>query len=125
MDAAQLRLVGIGALYLFVFGSGVWLTRSGRPLNALLLTIHKLISLAALILIAATIFPSNRGVESDTVELAASAVTGLLYLSTIATGALLSTEKPMKGLVLAMHKVTPFLTVLSTVVTLYLLMGRK
>ena len=125
MDAVQLRFVGIGALYLFVFGSGVWLTRSGRPLNALLLTIHKLVSLAALILIAATIYPTNRGIGSDAIELGASVVTGLLYLSTIATGALLSTEKPMKGAVLTMHKVTPFLTVLSTVVTLYLLVGRK
>ena len=125
MDAAQLRLIGIGALYLFVFGSGAWLTRSGKPLNALLLTIHKLFSLAALILIAATIFPSNRGVESDATELGASVVTGLLYLSTIATGALLSTEKPMKDAVLTLHKVTPYLTVIATVVTLYLLMGRQ
>jgi len=31
----------------FIFSSGAWLSRSGRPLNVGISTVHKLISLAA------------------------------------------------------------------------------
>ena len=118
-----MRIVGIGVLFLFVFVSGVWLSRSGRPLNAIILTIHKLASLAAVILIALTAYQANKQVGLGASELGASVVTGLLFLFTIATGGFLSTEKPAKGAVLTIHRVTPILTVLSSVVTLYLLAG--
>ena len=124
MGTIELRIVGIGVLFLFVFASGVWLSRSGRPLNSITLTIHKLVSLAAVVLIAATTYQTNKQVGLGASELGASVVTGLLFLFTIATGGLLSTEKPAKGAVLTIHRVTPVLTVLSSVVTLYLLAGR-
>jgi hypothetical protein len=38
---------------------------------------------------------------------------------------LLSIAKPMPAVVSTMHKLLPYLTVLSTAVTLYLLLGRK
>jgi hypothetical protein len=51
--------------------------------------------------------------------------TGLFFLGTIITGGLLSTGKPMPAAILTIHQITPFLTVFSTAVTLYLLLSRK
>jgi hypothetical protein len=58
-------------------------------------------------------------------ELVALAIAGLLFLGTIVTGGLLSTDKRMPAVVLTMHRIAPFLTVLSTAVTLYLLVSRR
>jgi hypothetical protein len=61
----------------------------------------------------------------STIELTAGVVTGLFFLSTIVSGGLLSTGKPMPAVILTMHQITPFLTVFSAAVTLYLLLSRK
>jgi hypothetical protein len=48
-------------------------------------------------------------------------VTGLFFVSLIATGGLLSSDKQMPTIVLRLHQVAPYLTVLAAAVTLYLL----
>jgi len=125
MSAIQSRAVDAGLLFLFIFLSGYWLSHSGKPLNAIILTIHKLISLAAVVLLVITIYQANQVAHLGALELTAAVVTGLLFLGTIVTGGLLSTGKPMPAAILKMHQITPFLAALSTTVTLYLLLGRK
>lgn len=124
MSAIQSRAVGAGLLFLFIFLSGYWLSHSGKPLNGIILTIHKLISLAAVVLLVITIHQANQVAQLGARELSAGVVTGLLFLGTIATGGLLSTAKPMPAAILRLHQITPYLTVLSTAVTLYSLLGR-
>jgi hypothetical protein len=123
MSTLTSKIMGTGLLFLFVFLSGVWLSNSGKPLNVVILTIHKLIGLATAIVIAVTIYQVNQEAKLSAVALAASVITGLLFLSTIISGGLLSTGKPMTDAIFAVHKVGPFLTVLSTVVTMYLLVN--
>ena len=38
-----MRIVVTGLLYLVIFASGVWWTKSGKPYSAIILTVHKLI----------------------------------------------------------------------------------
>jgi hypothetical protein len=125
MSTTQLRVVGAGLFFLFIFLSGIWLSHSGKPLNVIILTIHKLISLAAVVFLVMTIYQINQAAKLGAIELIAGVVTGLLFLGTIISGGLLSTGKPMPAAILMMHQITPFLTVLSTAVTLYLLVNRK
>jgi hypothetical protein len=125
MGTAQLRIVGAGLLFILIFLSGIWLSNSGKPLNVIILTIHKLISLAAVVFLVMTIYQINQVAKLSAIELIASVVTGLLFLSNIISGGLLSTGKSMPAAILAMHQITPFLTVFSTAVTLYLLLSRK
>jgi hypothetical protein len=49
----------------------------------------------------------------------------LFFLSTIVSGGLVSIDKPMPAPISIMHKLFPYLTVLSTAVTLYLVLGRR
>ena len=124
MGTIQSSVVGAGLFFLFIFLSGIWLSRSGKPLNGIVLTIHKLISLAAVVFLAITIYQVNQAADLSALGLIAGAVTGLFFLGAIITGGLLSTGKPMPAAILAAHQAAPFLAVLSTAVTLYLVLGR-
>jgi hypothetical protein len=114
MNTIQSKALGAGLFFLFIFLSGFWLSQSGKPLNSLIFTIHKLIAVAAVVFLATTLHRSNQVAPLSTVALIASAVTGVCFLGTIVTGGLLSIGKEMPEAVLTMHQVAPFLTVLST-----------
>jgi hypothetical protein len=118
------RIIGTGVLFLLVFLSGVWLNNSGKPIGVVILTIHKLIGLAALIFIGATIYQLNQAAQLTALESGAAAITGLLFVVTIITGGLLSTGQPVTAAILTLHRIGPVLTMLSTVTTLYLLANR-
>jgi hypothetical protein len=123
MSTVQLRVVGAGISFLFIFLSGIWLSRSGKPFNSVVLTIHKLVSLAAAVLLIVTIYKTSQVATLGATGLFAGVVTGLLFLGTGIAGGLLSTDKPVPAAISWMHRITPFLTVLSTAVTQYLLLS--
>ena len=120
MSPIQLKVVYTGLFFLFICLSGIWLSHSGRPLNVVINTIHKLISLAAMVFLAITLYQMNQAAKLSAIEVIAAAVTGLFFIGAIITGGLLSASKPMPAAVLALHRIIPFLTVASTGVTLYL-----
>jgi hypothetical protein len=117
------RAIAAGLLFLLVFLSGIWLSRSGRPLNVGISTAHKLVSLASGIYLLVTILQRNRMVPLGATEWIAIVVTGLCTLGTVASGGFLSSEEPRPVAVLRVHQVMPVLTVLSSGVTLYLVLG--
>ena len=125
MGTDQLRFVGAGLFFLLIFLSGYWLSRSGKPYNVIVLTIHKLIAVAAFVLLVITMIRSNQGTALSTIELIAGVVTGLFFLSLIVTGGLLSSNKEMPAVVLKLHQIAPYLTVLFTLATLYLVQARE
>ena len=120
-----MQVAGTGLFFLFIFLFGYWLSHSGKPYNVLVLTTHKLTSLAAVIFFGITIYQINQMAPLSALELTGGVVTGLLFIGTIITGGLLSTDKPALAAILKIHQIAPFLTVLSSAVTLYLLLGRK
>jgi hypothetical protein len=125
MGTTQLRVVGAGLFFLFIFLSGFWLSRSGKPYSVIITTIHKLIGLAAGVFLVMTVYQIHQAAPIGPVEITAIVVTVLFFAGTVATGGLLSTDKPMPVAISMMHKLSPYLTVLSTAVTLYLLLSRK
>lgn len=119
----MVRVVVAALFFLFVFLSGIWLSRTGRPLNVVISTIHKLISLAAGIFLLVTVYQRNRVVPLSGIEWVAIVVTGLCFFAVVASGGLLSSEEPRPTVVLRVHQIVPVLTVLATGVTLFLLQG--
>lgn len=122
MDATA-RAIVVGLFFLFIVLSGIWLSRTGRPLNVAISTVHKLISLAAGITLLVTVYQRNRIVPLSTTEWIAIVVTGLCFLGDVVSGGLLSSDKPRPAVILRVHQVVPVLTALSTAATLYLLLG--
>jgi hypothetical protein len=121
MTTNHLRILYTAVFFLLIFLSGFWLSRSGRPYGVLLLTIHKLLSVATVVFLTVIILRNDRSVGLSSLELIAVVVTGLLFLGTIVTGGLLSLVKPMPAFIHHLHQITPFLTLLSTALTWYLL----
>lgn len=125
MGGTQLRVIGAGLSFVLIFLLGFWLSRSGKPYSPIIFNLHKLIGLAALVLLAVTVYRVNQVAPLSTAGWIAAAVTGLLFIATIVSGGLVSLDQPMPAFVSLMHKAFPYFTVLSTAVTLYLLLGRQ
>jgi len=117
-------MIVAGLVFVVIFASGYWLSRAGKPYNVIVLTVHKLISLAAVVLLVIVMIQSNQVAALSAIELSAGVVTGLFLLGLMATGGLLSIDKQMPAIVLRLHQITPYLTVAAAAVTLYLLQSR-
>jgi hypothetical protein len=120
MNALTSKIAGMGMLFVFIFLFGFWLSRSGRPINTLVLTVHKLIALGALILIGVTVYQVNQVAPLSSAAIVATVMTGVLFVITIITGGLLSLDQPVTA-VSIVHKIGPFLTVAGVIVTMYFL----
>lgn len=123
MDAISIVVAGL--VFIVIFASGYWLSRAGKPYSVIVLTVHKLISLAAVVFLVVAMIQANRVAALSALELIAGVVTGLFFLALMATGGLLSTDKQMPVVVLRLHQIAPYLTVLAAAVTLYLLRSRR
>jgi hypothetical protein len=137
MKTIEPRLIAAGLLFLFTLISGFWLSKSGKPINVTIFTIHKLIALLTAILIAAAIVHLHQAIDTRTifefgaakfsaakfsaVLFGAIAATGLLFLLLFISGALLSLEKPVPGVFLTIHQAAPLVAGISAAVTIYLL----
>jgi hypothetical protein len=121
MAISQSTVVGAGLFFVFIFVSGSCLSRHGRPFNSVVLTIHKLIALAAGIFVVVTAYRTHQVAALSATMLVPTLVTGPLFLGTGIAGGLLSTNRPAPAAIRRTHRITPFLTVLSTAVTLCLL----
>jgi hypothetical protein len=125
IGGSESRIVAVGLVFLLTLISGVWLSSTGRPLSVPLFTVHKLIALAATVLIALTVYNLRGGVDGRILVWIALAVTALLLVSLFATGALLSADKPVAGALLTLHRVAPILTPVAAAATIYLLVSGK
>ena len=125
MNIFQLRFVNIGLFFLLIFASGYWLHYSGKPYGALLFNIHKLIGFGLFLLLVIRIYQLHHITPLNALELTACLITGLFFLATIVFGGLVSIDKAWPAIVSPAHKLLPYLTVLSTAISLYLLLRHK
>ena len=115
------RLLDAGLFFLFIFLSGFWLNRRGKPHPVLIVTLHKLIALAAGVYLGWSVYRVHQVTPLDPVQIIAVVITVLLFAVNVATGSLLSSKAAMPEVVTTVNKVVPFLTVVSSGVVIYLL----
>jgi hypothetical protein len=108
-------------LFLLIFISGFWLSRSGQPYNGLILTAHKLMAVAAVVLLVIRVIRINKVEGQGGQVFIALGITVLLFLAAIITGGLLSADNKIPAVISTVHKIIPYLAVVSTAVTLYIL----
>ena len=124
MNAFPIKPITAGLLLLATIPSGIWLSRKGKPYNTGIFTIHKLIAVAAVVLIGMSIYDlhSIAGLWTSIV-ISVFALTALLYLAMVATGALLSLNVSLHGITLRIHQAAPTLVFLSTTYIIYTLIS--
>jgi hypothetical protein len=119
------KLLTPGIIFLLTLVSGLWLSRTGKPLNTVVFTIHKLIALATVILTGMAIYNLINDTQIQLLIAALIAVAALCVVALFITGALMSRDKPLDDNLLTIHKAAPFLVVIAMLVTLYISAGNK
>ena len=125
MNISTTKLIGIGVLFVGIFFFGFWLSRTGKPYNGLLFNLHKLIALGTLIFLGVLVYRANQAAPLGGLVWTVGILSGLLFLGTMITGGLLDIDKPLPAALATVHHITPYLAVLATVLTLFLVFGRK
>jgi len=134
MGIENSKMIYTGIFFLFIFLSGFWVSRLGKPYNGLFFNIHKLIGLAVGIFLIRTVYLTHQVAPLSPTQWTAIAVTVLLFLFTVIAGGLLSVlaegglenmGQTMQRDIELVHKISPYLIVVSTGVALYLLLFRK
>ena len=125
MNTVASKVVITGAFFLLIFLLGFLLSRLGKPYSLILFNLHKLIAVGAVVFLGVTIYNIQRAVGLAPLQVAAIVFAGLCFIVTIIAGGLLSIDRPMPAVLGVIHRFAPYLTLLSTAATLYLLLGRK
>jgi hypothetical protein len=96
--SAMTKTILTGALFVLAAGSGLWLSHCGRPLGKLLSALHKLVSLGSFAVTAFLLFGVTHFSDIDPTFRALGIASFVLIAALLATGAILSGEKPNKAL---------------------------
>jgi hypothetical protein len=108
-----------GIVFVLTLVSGVWLSRSGKPLNTGIFTVHKLIALGAVVATAIQTYHALKGGEIQAILSALIVLIGLSVVALFVTGALMSANKPAYNILLFIHKVSAVLALVAGAVTIY------
>jgi hypothetical protein len=124
MTPVQARAIGLAVAGAVVFGTGVWLARAGRPYGTALTTVHKLVDLAAVIVIAVMVYQAQRTSPMTALEWAVVVAVAVLTIALFATGGMASAIETPPSWVLLVHRVAPWLAGILAVAAVYML-GRR
>jgi hypothetical protein len=116
------KLVLSELFFVVTVASGVVVSNGGRPFNPLTFGTHKIIALATIVLMAIAVNQLRKiGGTMPPLAFAMMVSTGVLFLSLIITGSLLSVNIRIPDLVLRIHQVAPLLVLISASATVYAL----
>jgi hypothetical protein len=122
METITTKLTIAGILGVLTLISGVVLSKTGRPLNAVFFNLHKMIAVVMIVLIVISVVQLAKAGETKAlIELIVIGITGVLFVALIATGGMLSFERVWPALVLKIHQIVPLLSLASAAVTVFLL----
>jgi hypothetical protein len=120
MNASVLRAAGLLLAAIVVFASGFMLTRGGRPHGTGLLTVHKLVALAAVVVIGAGVVQYGRSGALTPVAIAVAAAAAVCVVAAFASGGILSAKATPPSIVARLHAVVPWLTAVASAATVYM-----
>lgn len=98
---------------------------SGKPYNAILFNIHKLIALAAVVFLAVELYRLLKGIPLPVIPIILITVIGLCLLVLFFSGAMMSAGKLDYAMMLSIHRKAIILLVIEVAGSIYLFTGRK
>ena len=123
MDALN-KFMMPGLVFLLTVASGIWLSSSGKPLNTIIFTIHKLIALGAVVAIAMQVYKLINTGDVQALLIISMVVAVLCVVALFATGALMSMDKPAYDIFRIVHQVSMALLIIGLGGIVFLLIGR-
>jgi len=119
-----IKLTGLGILFLLIIISGIWLTKTGRPYQNILFSVHKFVSLLTVVLGAIMVYNLQKSTEISALATTLMIVAGIIFIILIVTGGLLNLDKPFYETLRITHRILSPITVILTVVVFYLLLKK-
>lgn len=108
-----------------VLASGFRLSRLGAPYGSALLNVHKLVDLAAVVVVGFAIYRHNLVAALSTSEWIIVGLAAFFVLATFATGGVASGAKSPPPWVVTIHKITPYPAVALIGLALYVIGGGR
>lgn len=121
MNTLLLKILITFSLLFLIIITGIWLTKSGRPLNSKIFAIHKIISVSTIVLSFFFISQITKQFGISQMALIFLILTIVFIVSEIVTGTLLSFEKPISTIILLLHKIIPILIIVCSGFLFYFL----
>jgi len=115
------KLIISGILLFLLLISGMWLSLLGRPLNTIIFSLHKIIAVAAVVLLILAVIGMKKGMELSTLQLWAVILSGVFLLLALVSGALLSFDSLENNFTRLVHKLTPSIFLVCITLTVLLL----
>lgn len=111
----------IGLIFLGTVGVGFWVSRLGKPYNAILFNIHKLIALAGVVLAVIRLMRLDPFINFPllVMVLIGTAFVGVLAL--FISGAILSSQEEISILFLGIHRAASIAVAFTSLAALYVL----
>ena len=124
MTVGELYLVAAVLAFAAIFVTGRRLRGLPKTRNGLILAAHKILSLAAVVLIAVMAYRVNAASALAVEDWAALVVAGVLLAGTMASGGLLSASSTAPNPIRVLHRVTSIVTIGAVALVFYFLLVR-
>lgn len=115
------RTITIAALVVPTIITGYLLSSNGPPYNQLLFTVHKLMPVAALVLLDVTAVQTHRFMGLEPTQSALAIGTNVFFLATIVSGGVVSLETQMPAVVQWIHRIGPWASTAASAALLWAL----
>ncbi len=115
------RSIIAGVLLIVTLISGVIVSVTSTPYNAVLFNVYKLLALSATILFGMAAYQMQHGVPMKPVVAVSLVVTATLDIALFASGAVLSIQKEPASIILLVHRVSSVPMAISSGVTMAIL----
>ncbi|MEJ2544442.1 MAG: hypothetical protein P8Y99_10285 [Calditrichaceae bacterium] len=109
----------IAVLFIVIFASGYRLKQTEKPYNTITFNVHKLIGLAVIAALIVKSYNIYQISEYNLIQWFSIIVNGILFLTVVISGGLLSIEKTMPEGLKMWHLIISYLTLISTIITIY------
>ncbi len=114
-----------GALLLVTYTFGLWLSVLGKPYNALLFNLHKLVALGAVVVAVLRTYNLLNGASIHLPMIALTTICVLCVIVLFATGAQMSIGNLQHSPLLTVHRIALAVLPLAAISMVYILAGIK
>jgi len=110
-----------GIIFVLTLASGAWLSNTGKPYSSAIFTIHKLISVTAVVLAAIQMIRGFKTVGASPLAIVLFILAILAVIALFATGALMSLDKEPYKIWLLIHQIAPAVMGIASAAVVFLL----
>ncbi len=116
------KIITVAVLFIIAVGSGIVLTKLGKPYQTGIFTVHKLVALGMVVLSIILIKKLLQSADAGTVLVLLIILAAVSILALFVTGAFMSLDKGLYGLLKTLHAIAPIASIASLGVVVYMLL---